>query len=162
MSAPPGYKTTHPAHVPAPTRLRLSSPRSFIPIAHSRAELHTYRYVRYFYIQWTHANSPNANRASLSFGQRRCALAQGPCLDLHAPTKRAYGKNQLRTAEWYDWEISRLEKTNQMLNVLKGSELKFAGSPEFASALEIEAAKKKLDEFIKAAFEKEQVYKESK
>ncbi|KAG8692605.1 hypothetical protein FRC09_011082 [Ceratobasidium sp. 395] len=79
------------------------------------------------------------------------------CID-----KMNLGKNQLRTAEWYDWEISRLEKTNQMLNVLKGSELKFAGSPEFASALEIEAAKKKLDEFIKAAFEKEQVYKESK
>ncbi|KAG8682905.1 hypothetical protein FRC09_016445, partial [Ceratobasidium sp. 395] len=99
------------------------------------------------------------------------------CID-----KMNLGKNQLRTVEWYDWEISRLEKTNQMLGVLKNvsdifaitSGLKsvfswlhktpptFAGSPEFPPTTEVDTARESLQNLIKAAFEKEQEYKESK
>lgn len=36
------------------------------------------------------------------------------CLD-----KIKKGNNQTKTADWYNWEIARLEKTNTMLEFLK-------------------------------------------
>ncbi|KAK7047177.1 hypothetical protein VNI00_006843 [Paramarasmius palmivorus] len=68
--------------------------------------------------------------------------------------KAASGSNQTRTIEWYSWEITRLEKQNQMLSVFKES-AKSRGEKK-VEKVEEGPAKTALDDAMKEAIAAEQ------
>ncbi|KAG9118787.1 hypothetical protein FRC07_006524 [Ceratobasidium sp. 392] len=76
--------------------------------------------------------------------------------------KMNIGQQQTRTVEWYTWEISRLEKTNQMLTVLRQFPPEFAPNVNKLSDVEVKKVKDDLDEAIKNCFQTEQAYKATK
>ncbi|KAF8596197.1 hypothetical protein BDV93DRAFT_539470 [Ceratobasidium sp. AG-I] len=73
------------------------------------------------------------------------------CLD-----KMNKGTNQTKTAEWYTWEITRLEKTNSMLELLHKNPPTFA--PDQIDTAELDKAQADLGDLMKAFLDARQAY----
>ncbi|KAG8749634.1 hypothetical protein FRC12_013304 [Ceratobasidium sp. 428] len=76
--------------------------------------------------------------------------------------KMKLGTNQTMSAEWYTWEINRLEKTNQMLGILEASANSATGAAvaDPAKSAEKEAAKAKLRGAMEKFLEAKKAYNE--